>query len=238
MTDILESIMANLTDFCVYLAIALVLLIGIFKCVLPVLTASLLWGAGFTSYTAFMGHMGQDAAAANAVAAVVRDLVCCMCNGIAAAAGIMIGNKLGAGKLAEGRLDGDRIMRLSFVCGVFSTLIMFALTPLLLKFVKLESQAQIYLKQMMFIMAVHMIGRCVNTVVINGIFYCGGDIIFDTVSLIVTMWLLAVPLAFIGTHFKWPVAVVYGFTCLDEVGKIPWVMVHYRKYRWVKDLTR
>ncbi len=36
MTDVLESIMANLTDFCIYLAIALVALIGIFKCVLPV----------------------------------------------------------------------------------------------------------------------------------------------------------------------------------------------------------
>ena len=25
---------------------------------------------------------------------------------------------------------------------------------------------------------------------------------------------------------------------LDEVGKIPWVILHYRKYKWVKDLTR
>jgi ABC-type transporter Mla subunit MlaD len=36
MTDILESIMANFVDFCIYVAIALVALIGIFKCVLPV----------------------------------------------------------------------------------------------------------------------------------------------------------------------------------------------------------
>ena len=36
MTDIVGSITANLTDFCIYLAIALVALIGIFKCVLPV----------------------------------------------------------------------------------------------------------------------------------------------------------------------------------------------------------
>ena len=91
---------------------------------------------------------------------------------------------------------------------------------------------------MMLIMAVYMIGRCVNTVVINGIFYCGGDIIFDTISLIAAMWCLAVPMAFIGTYFKWPVPVVYAFTCLDEVDKIPWVMAHYRKYKWVKDLTR
>jgi Na+-driven multidrug efflux pump len=30
---------------------------------------------GFTSYTAIIGHMGSDAAAANSVAAVVRDLI-------------------------------------------------------------------------------------------------------------------------------------------------------------------
>ena len=209
------------------------------KIVLPVLSASLIWGIGFTSYTSFMGHMGEDAAAANSVAAVVRDLVCCMCNGIASAAGIIIGNELGAGRLAEGKLYGDRIMRLSFVCGLVSTGIMFAVTPLLLKFVKLNEQASDYLLQMMLVMSVYMIGRCVNTIVINGIFYCGGDSVFDTVSLIVTMWMLAIPLAVLGTYiFDWPVFIVYGCTCLDEVGKIPWVIVHHKKYKWVKDLTQ
>ena len=55
---------------------------------LPLLGGSLLWGVGFTSYTAFMGHLGADAAAASSVSAVVRDLVCCACNGIASAAGM------------------------------------------------------------------------------------------------------------------------------------------------------
>ena len=36
----------------------------------------------------------------------------------------------------------------------------------------------------------------------------------------------------------WPVMAVYACTCLDEVGKIPWVMAHFRRYKWVKDLTR
>ena len=206
------------------------------KCVLPVLASSLLWGAGFTSYTAFMGHMGE-AAAANAVAAVVRDLVCCFCNGIAAAAGIIIGNELGAGHLSTGKLYGDRIMRLAFACGAFSALLMFALIPPLMSFIKLSPIAKDYFLSMMLVMSVYMIGRCVNTVVINGIFYCGGDIIFDTISLITTMWCLAVPLAWIGTYLSWPVWIVYACTCVDEVGKIPWVIYHYKKYKWVKDLT-
>ncbi|MBR5742469.1 MAG: polysaccharide biosynthesis C-terminal domain-containing protein, partial [Clostridia bacterium] len=66
---------------------------------LPLLGAFLLWGVGFTSYTAVIGHMGSDAAAANSVSSVVRDLICCACNGIGSAAAIMVGNELGAGNL-------------------------------------------------------------------------------------------------------------------------------------------
>lgn len=209
------------------------------KCALPLLGGGLFWGIGFTSYTAFMGHMGTDAAASNSVAAVVRDLICCFCNGISSGGGIMVGNELGSGNLKRGKLYGDRLMKLSFLCGFLSTGIMLAVTPLVLKFVKLSDQAREYLIGMMVIMAVYMIGRAVNTIVINGIFAAGGDTMFDVYSLAVCMWGIAVPLAALGTFlFHWPVLVVYACTCLDEVGKIPWVMHHYRKYGWVRDLTR
>lgn len=209
------------------------------RCALPLLGGSLFWGIGFTSYTAFMGHMGTDAAAANSVAAVVRDLICCLCNGIASGGGIMVGNELGSGNMKRGKLYGDRLVKLAFLCGFLSTGVMLAATPLVLKFVKLSEKAGDYLVGMMVIMAVYMIGRAVNTIVINGIFAAGGDTMFDVYSLAVCMWGIAVPLAAVGTFlFHWPVLVVYACTCLDEVGKIPWVMYHYRKYGWVKDLTR
>ncbi len=208
------------------------------KCLLPLLGACLFWGVGYTSYTAFMGHLGTDAAAATSVAAVVRDLICCLCNGIAAGGGILIGNELGAGNLIKGKLAGDRLVKIAFVCGFGSTAVMLACTPILLAFVQLTKGAQDILLQLMIVMSFYMIGRVVNTIIINGIFASGGDTLFDMYSLAVTMWGIAVPLAALGTFvLGWPAAVVYACTCLDEVGKIPWVMVHYRKYRWVKDLT-
>ena len=209
------------------------------KCFMPLLGGSMLWGIGFTSYTAFMGHLGTDAAAANSVAAVVRDLVCCMCNGLATGGGILVGNELGAGNLDRGKLYGERIFKLAFFCGAISSAIMFALTPLIVLFVKLTPLAQHLLLQMMLVMSVYMIGRAVNTILINGLFAAGGDTLFDVYSLAVTMWCMAVPLAAIGTFVTgWPVWVVYACTCLDEVGKIPWVIYHFKKYKWVKDLTR
>lgn len=209
------------------------------KCSLPLLGACLFWGVGFTSYTAFMGHMGTDAAAANSIASVVRDLICCLCNGISSGGGILVGHELGAGNLKTGKLYGDRLVKLSFICGFLSTGVMLLATPAVLCFVRLTETASAYLIGMMIIMAVYMIGRAVNTIVINGIFAAGGDTMFDMYSLAVCMWGIAIPLAALGTFvFHWPVLVVYACTCLDEVGKIPWVMIHYKKYIWVKDLTR
>ncbi len=209
------------------------------KCCLPLLGGGLFWGVGFTAYTAVIGHMGGDAAAANSIAAVVRDLVCCACNGVGSAGGIIVGNELGAGRLEKGKLYGDRLAKLSFAIGFASTLIMLALTPLAVSGLAMTDEARGYLTGMMIIMSVYMIGRSANTVIINGIFAAGGDTLFDVYSLAVCMWGLALPLAVAGAFwFHWPVLAVYGCTCLDEVGKIPWVLYHYRKYKWVKDLTR
>ena len=210
-----------------------------FKCMLPILGACIFWGVGFTSYSAFMGHMGQDAAAANSVVSVIRDLVCCLSAGLATGAGIVVGNELGAGNLEKGKLYGDRMILISFLCGFASTLLMLLSTPLIKNFVRLTPEAEKLLTGMMLIMAFYMIGRSVNSILINGVFGSGGDTLFDMYSLAVCMWLIAIPLAFSGTFiFHWHPLVVLACTCLDEVGKIPWVLIHFKKYKWVKDLTR
>lgn len=208
------------------------------KCAMPLLGACLFWGVGFTSYSSFMGHLGVDAAAANSVAAVVRDVVCCLSAGISGAAGIMIGNELGAGNLERGKEYGIRLLKISCLCGIVAALLMCIASPIVLHFVKLTSQAASYLKGMFGVIAFYMIGRAINDVTINGIFGAGGDTLFDMYSLAVCMWCLAIPLAAAGTYyFHWPVVVVYACTCIDEVGKLPWVLHHFRKYKWVKDLT-
>lgn len=210
-----------------------------FVTVLPIIGSVMLWSIGFSMYSSFMGHLGDDASAATSVAAVVRDLVCSLTDGLSAAAGIIVANELGKGDLETGKLYGRRIAVFGFVVGFASTIIMLVVTPLAISFVKLSALARTFLLQMMLVLAFYMIGRAVNTIIINGVLYAGGDTKFDAYSLAVTMWGLAVPLAALGTYvFDWPVVLIYAFTCLDEVGKIPWVIFHFKKYKWVKDLTR
>lgn len=203
------------------------------------LGGGLLWGIGFTAYTAIIGHMGTDAAASNSIAAVIRDLVCCACNGVGGAASIIVGNALGAGKIEEGKMYGIWLRKLSWIVGLTSTALILAVTPIVTRVVILTPEAKRYLTGMMVIMAIYMIGRCVNTICINGVLNGGGDTLFDMYSLVVSMWLIALPTAFLGAFvFHWPVLVVYACTCLDEVGKIPWVMIRFNKYKWLRNLTR
>lgn len=209
------------------------------KCALPLLGGCLFWGVGFTSYSTFMGHLGTDAAAANSVAAVVRDIICCLSGGMAGASGIIVGNELGAGKLDKGKEYGIRLLKLSFFVGIIMAFCMIVSAPFILNFVKLTPQAASYLKSMFVVIAFYMIGRAVNDIAINGVFVAGGDTMFDMYSLAVAMWCIAIPLAVAGTYFlDWPVVVVYACTCIDEVGKLPWTLIHFKKYKWVKDLTR
>ena len=205
----------------------------------PILGACLLWGIGFTSYTAILGHLGQDAAAANSIAAVIRDLTCCVANGVSAAAGIMVGNELGAGNLERGKAYGTKLMKISYLIGFSVTILILVLTKPVASFMILTDAARKDLIIMLVILAFYMIGRCVNTIIINGIFDGGGDTLFDMYSLAVCMWAVAIPTALLGAFvYHWSAPAVFACTCLDEVGKIPWVMAHFRRYLWVRDLTR
>ena len=206
---------------------------------LPLLGGLFVWGLGFTVYSVITGHMGKEVAAAAAVANVVRDLMCCTCEGTSAAAGIMVGNQLGAGNLALGKAYGERLLRISLVIGLISCVLVLAVLPPARRLSMLSDEAVGHLDKMLIIISVYMIARSANGIVINGIFASGGDTVFNMYSLATCMWGIAIPLSALGAFvFNWPVWLVYACTCLDEVGKIPWVLAHYKKYQWVRNLTR
>ena len=65
------------------------------KYTFPYFLNQLLWGFGFTMITVFMGHRGTDAATANSIASIVKDLVSCLCFAIAGGSVIVIGKMRG-----------------------------------------------------------------------------------------------------------------------------------------------
>ncbi|MDE6319803.1 MAG: hypothetical protein K2M22_08900, partial [Lachnospiraceae bacterium] len=77
------------------------------------------------------------------------------------------------------------------------------------------------------------------TTLIAGVFRAGGDSRFGLICDVIDMWVYAVPLGFLAAFvFKLPVLWVYFLLCTDEFVKWPWVIKHYRRGTWLKNITR
>ena len=205
---------------------------------LPVLGNELVWGGGFTMYSVIMGHLGTDAVAANSIANIVKNLIASLAGGIGNGGSIMVGNELGAGRLEMAKAYGKKLCHIAVVSGILSGIFLLLISPLVLQVTDLSPKAEGYLKWMLVMCAIYMVGKYVNGTTIGGIFCAGGDSRFGFLCDAVTLWCFTVPVGLLAAFvLKWPVLAVYSIVNSDEIVKLPAVYFHYGKYKWLKDLT-
>jgi len=199
---------------------------------------NLAWGLGITMGSVILGHMGSDAVAANSIASVMKNLINCFCMGLASGGAILVGNELGAGQLDRAKIYGGKVVKMALISGAISCGILITLTPVIIQLADLSLRAQGYLRFMIIVCGVNMIGMSNNSAIISGIFSAGGDTRFGLICDIVTLWFIVVPVSFLAAFvWKLPIYIVYCFIYMDEIIKLPAVWKHYRKYKWVRNLT-
>lgn len=209
------------------------------KYTFPVLGNEIVWGVGFTMGSVIMGHLGSDAAAAFSLANIVKNLPICVCMGIGSGGGILVGNELGANHLERAKAYGIRTARLSILFGAITGGVLLLLRPMIVSMASLTPEAKTYLNGMLAICAYYCIGKSVNCTTIGGIFCAGGDSKFGFLCDTVTLWGITVPLGLLAAFvWKLPVLAVYLIINLDEIIKLPAVYIHFKKYKWVKNLTQ
>lgn len=209
-----------------------------FKIALPMLGSSLAWGLGFSLHSLIMGHLGSDATAAASITSVAQELITCVCKGISAGAGIMVGKLLGQDLFDEAKEYGRKFWKVSLWTGVLNVVLLAAFAPIVMLFFVLTETAKAYLLQMLVFSGLYVFAFSLNTIIVCGVFPSGGDAAYDAKSVFFASWCFALPLALLAAFvFKWPVMVVYILMCSDEIVKLPWLYPRYKKYIWVKNLT-
>lgn len=212
------------------------------KLSLPALGNDVVWGLAFSTYSIIIGHLGNDAVAANSLATVVRSFGTILCFGFASAGGILLGQKIGEGKLEEARADGRRLFWVTVASGAIGGAIVLIARPFVLMYASggdFTETALHYLSIMLLINSYYIMGCAINTTLIAGAFRAGGDSRFGLICDAITMWVYAVPLGFLAAFvFKLPVLWVYFLLCTDEFVKWPAVLRRYRSGKWLKNITR
>jgi putative MATE family efflux protein len=205
----------------------------------PVIINEVLWGTGMSTTAAILGQLGSEAASANAIVQVVRQLSMVVSFGVANAAAITVGKAIGEGQMELAKLFSFRLIKITLISGLVGSGMVLLVRPIVMAVMELTPRAHDYLSVMMFLMAAYVMLQSFNTLLIVGVFRGGGDTRFGLYLEIVGLWggsvLLGVLTAY---YFKLSVPIVFGFILIDEYIKIPFTIYRYRSYRWLRDVTR
>ena len=210
-----------------------------FKYSLPAVGNELVWGAAFSTYSIILGHLGEDIVAANSIVSTIKQLGSVLCFGMAYGGAIVLGKTIGAGDMDLAKRNASRLARSTILSGVLGAVLIVCLYPVLPFMADLTPTAVYYRNILIFINAYSLIGASVNTVLICGIFRAGGDSRFGFICDTISMWAVSVPLGLLAAFvFKLPPLWVYFILYLDEFEKMPFIIRHYKKRGWLKNITR
>jgi putative MATE family efflux protein len=206
---------------------------------IPVMLNELVWGTGTSVNAAIIGHLGKSVVAANSITQVTRQLAMVIAFGVANATAILIGKAIGENKEDYAKVYAKRFIRITILLGIAGSIVVLAVSGFAQASFSLSTQAQSYLKIMMFVMSYFVIGQAYNTTLVVGVFRAGGDTHFGLFLDTAFLWGCSIFFGAIAAFLlKLPVPVVYVILMSDEILKIPITTWRYRSMKWVRNITR
>ncbi len=209
------------------------------KVYIPIMFSQVIWGLSVPMQTAILGHLSADAIAANSVATTFYQYLKVVVQAMSAVSAVMIGKAIGKGERQRVRSDGRSLAVISTLIGIALGLALIALRKPLLSLYSLNADATQLALQMIVLMGLIMIPMSYQMPVSFGIIQGGGDTKYTMKLIMVSTWCIVMPLSFMAAFWwKLPVLLVVLVIQSDQIFKCVPVFMHFRKYNWMKKLTR
>ena len=181
--------------------------------IMPILISEFLWSLGQNVESAVYGHLGTSNLAAYTLTCPIQGLIVGALSGLSAAAGVMVGKRLGKKEYDEAYIESKKIMYagLAGAIAVSSLLIIFALyAP-----VKVE-----------------------NMILGGGIIRSGGNTKIIMVIDIVGTWCIGIPLCLLAAYvFNWGIVGVYTLLTTEEIFRLVVSLIIFKKRKWMISLS-
>ena len=172
----------------------------IFRTATPLLLNEILWSLGMTFITQFYSSRGLNAVAALNINGTVWNLFCVIMFAMGTAVSIMVGQRLGAGKIDEARDVDRKLIFLTEVIHVVIGLAMILCSPLIPQLYNVSGEVRDLTRQLLMIaglaIPIHSFAHVTYFTIRSG----GRTVITFLFDAVYT-WVIAVPLAYILTRY-------------------------------------
>lgn len=209
------------------------------KTMIPVILNEMCWGLGVAVYSIAYGRISTEAFDAVQITNNVVNLFMVAAFGMASASAVMTGHAIGAGEEKKVRQYAWSFVRLCIIGGFILGGLLYLFSPLIVSLFKVSSDV---IETAIILMAMNSIIlpiRFTNIVVIVGVLRGGGDATFAFIAESITMWLIGVPISFIGAlvlrlDVQWVVLMVMA----EEIVKMICGITRLRSNKWIKNVVR
>lgn len=208
-----------------------------FKTSWSVIANEIIWSLGMTAYSIAYARIGTNAVASMQIATTLNNMFMVLLIGLATASSIMIGNKIGSNKENIAREYAKNIAILAVGVGFVLGVLIWITAPLALKPFNVSQGTYLDTVKVLRVIGLFFTIRAFNMVMIVGVFRGGGDTTYSMLVQCGTIWLYAVPMAFLGaTTFSLPIYGVYFLICTEEFLKIIFELVRLKSGKWIKNV--
>jgi putative MATE family efflux protein len=206
----------------------------------PVILGEILWSLGITVYIGIYARISTGSIAAVSIASTIEGVALVPFMGLANAAAIMLGNRIGAGKIGDAMVYARRFLTLAISGGLIMGLVIFVIRGALLTLYRISPEAQLDARGVLAVMSVALWLKAANMMMVVGVMRSGGDTRFAFVADIGAMWLLGVPIALLSAFvLMLPVYwVVFLVVVVDEGTKFLISLWRVRSALWIHNVVQ
>ncbi len=209
-----------------------------FKVTVPVILNESMWALGVTLYAVVYARMGTEVIASTNISGTIERIVWVIFLGFGNACGVMLGNKIGEGDDKAAFLYAKRFSLLGPAAAVAIGAVMIFLSGWALSPYNVSTAVYQYAQMNLIVFCCFMWVKVFNYINIVGILRSGGDTTFCLILDTGGVWLVGVPLAFLGGLF-WhlPIYWVYALVNIEEVFKLILGIPRLLSKKWINNLT-
>ncbi len=209
------------------------------KISLPVILNESIWALGINSYAMIYARMSTEAVATVNVVSSIERIVFVGFIGLANASGVIIGNTIGEGNEEKAKDYGKSFEIMAFGLGIIVAIIMAIITIPILNVYELKVETYNMAKITLFILCFILPLKSMNSATIVGILRGGGDTKYALYIDVAALWLIAVPLAYLGgLVFGLPVYLVYLLASSEEIIKLLFGLKRVLSNKWINNVVK
>ncbi len=208
-----------------------------FKTSYSVILNELIWSIGMSAYSVIYARIGISEVASMQIASTINSMFMVLSMGMANAAAIIIGNKIGAGE-EESAVDySTKLSILAPIVGLIMGIALWFAAPVVVGLFKINQDTFNMTVGVLRIMAFFSPLRFFNVLMIVGIFRGGGDTTYSMLVQLGTVWLFAIPAGFIAAvYFKMPLEQVFFIITLEEVVRVFFEINRLKSKKWLRNV--